>query len=228
MEAGGPSIGRRYQPQQENLVVLVTFTIFYARCSGGEGAQDHSYGGSKGHISPVDTVEASGPTIGRRYQPQQENLVVLVTFTIFYARCSVGGRRPISQLRVEQGSYLTAGECGSGRADDWTSLQATTRKLGCFGYIHDLLRSLFGWGRRPRPQLRGEQGSFLTAGHCGSGRAGDWTSLPATTRKLGCFGYIHDLLRSLLGWGSCPISQLRVEQGSYLTAGQCGSGRADD
>jgi hypothetical protein len=46
-----------------------------------EGTQDHSYEWVKGHISPPDTVGASGRKIGRHYQPQQRNFVFLVTFT---------------------------------------------------------------------------------------------------------------------------------------------------
>ena len=37
----------------------------------GEGAQDHSDGWIKGRISPSDTMAASKPKIGRRYEPQQ-------------------------------------------------------------------------------------------------------------------------------------------------------------
>jgi hypothetical protein len=46
----------------------------------GGGTRDHSYERIKGHIPSLDAMEASGPKIKRRYQPQQENLVVLVTF----------------------------------------------------------------------------------------------------------------------------------------------------
>jgi hypothetical protein len=46
----------------------------------GMGTRDHSHERVKGHIPPLDTMEASGPKIKGRYQPQQENLVVLVTF----------------------------------------------------------------------------------------------------------------------------------------------------
>jgi hypothetical protein len=66
------------------------------------------------------------------------------------ARCSGGRRRPRSQLRVDQGSDLTTRQCESERGDYWTSLPATTKKLGCFGYIPDLLRSLLGWGKLPK------------------------------------------------------------------------------
>jgi hypothetical protein len=75
----------------------------------GEGACDHSYGWIKCRISPVGTLEASGPKIGRRYHPQQGNFVVMVTFATFHARCSGGVRRPRSQLRVGEGSYLASG-----------------------------------------------------------------------------------------------------------------------
>jgi hypothetical protein len=68
-------------------------------------------------------------------------------------------RRPRSQVRVEQGSCLTAGYCGSGRADDYTSLSATTSKLGCFGYIHDFLRSLLGWDQVKSSQVKSRGGA---------------------------------------------------------------------
>ena len=120
----------------------------------------------------------------------------LVTFTTIHARCSGGGSCPRSQLRVEeQGSYLTAGHCGSEWADDWTPLSATTRKLVCLVTFTTFYAYCSGEGRRPRSQVRVEQGPYRTAGHCGSERADAWTPLSATTRKLGCFVYNHDLLR---------------------------------
>jgi hypothetical protein len=67
VEASGPKNGRLYQPQKGNLVVLVSFTLV-VRVR--EGAQDHSDGWIKDHVSPLNTVEASGPKIGRLYQPQ--------------------------------------------------------------------------------------------------------------------------------------------------------------
>ena len=150
MEASGPKIGPHYQPQKGNLVVLVSFTTYQARCPGGGRRPRSQLRVEKGIISPLNTMEASGPKIGRHYQPQKGNLVVLVTFTTFHARCSGGGRRPRSQLRVDQGYYLTTEHGGSKRTEDWTSLPATKRKLGCCGYFHDLSRSLFGWGKAPK------------------------------------------------------------------------------
>jgi hypothetical protein len=44
------------------------------------GTRDHSYERIEGHVPPLDTMDASEPKVQRRYQPQQENLVVLVTF----------------------------------------------------------------------------------------------------------------------------------------------------
>jgi hypothetical protein len=60
-------------------------------------------------------------------------------------KSSVGERCPRSQLRVDQGCDLTRGHYGSKRAEDWTSLPATTEKLCYFGYNRDLSRSLLGW-----------------------------------------------------------------------------------
>ena len=51
-----------------------------------KGARDRSYERVKGRTSSVDTMEPRRPTIGRHYQPQQRNFVVLVTFTTFHAR----------------------------------------------------------------------------------------------------------------------------------------------
>jgi hypothetical protein len=41
-----------------------------------EGARDRSYEWVKESTSPVGTMEPRRPTIGRRYQPQQRNLVL--------------------------------------------------------------------------------------------------------------------------------------------------------
>jgi hypothetical protein len=119
----------------------------------GEGARDHSYEWIKGRISPPNTMEASGPKKGYRYhgyQPQQRNFVVLATITIIHARYSGAGGRPRSQLRVDQGCNITSGHYGSNRAEDWTSLPATTKKLSCFGHNHDLSRSLLVCWRAPK------------------------------------------------------------------------------
>jgi hypothetical protein len=63
-----------------------------------EGARDRKYESINGGISPPDTMGAIGRKIGRHYQPQQRNFVVLVTITTFHARCSGAGGRPRSQL----------------------------------------------------------------------------------------------------------------------------------
>jgi hypothetical protein len=65
------------------------------------------------------TLRASGRKIGRHYQPQQRNFVVLVTITTFYARCSRARGRPRSQLPVDQECDLTSGlwEQAEGRLD---------------------------------------------------------------------------------------------------------------
>jgi hypothetical protein len=49
-----------------------------------------------------------------------------------------------------------------------------------------------GAGGRRIMQLLVDQGFDLT-GHYESKRAEDWTSLPARTEELRCFGYNHDL-----------------------------------
>ena len=118
----------------------------------GEGARDHSHELIKGLMSPVDTLEAGGPKIGRHYQPQQGKFVVLVTFTTFHACCSGGGRRPRSQRRVDQGSYTTTEHGGSKRVEEWTSLLATIEKLGCLVTFTTYQARCLGWGRRPRSQ----------------------------------------------------------------------------
>jgi hypothetical protein len=90
-------------------------------------------------------MEASEPTIGYHYQPQQRNFVVLVTIATFHTRCLGGVRSQRSQPREDQKSHLTMRHNGSKRADYWISLPATTEELCCFGYNRDLSRSLLGW-----------------------------------------------------------------------------------
>ena len=53
-----------------------------------EGARYRSYEWIKGAISPVNTMEASGPNIEPHCQPQQMILVVLDDSTTFHALCS--------------------------------------------------------------------------------------------------------------------------------------------
>jgi hypothetical protein len=152
----------------------------------------------------------------------------MVTFKTIHARCSGGERHPISQLRVDLGSYLTSGHFGSKRAQEWTSLPATTEELCCYGYFRDHSRSFFGWVKAPEITATGRSRAYLTSGHFGSKRAQDWSSLPATTEKLCCYGYFRDLWVSCSGGGRHPRSQLRVNQGSYLTCGHFGSKRAQE
>ncbi len=79
-EARAPRCKGRYGPQQEFLYVFGTQAKMGLIDRLGGGARDHSYERVKGHVPPLETMEASGPKIKGRYLPQQENLVVLVTF----------------------------------------------------------------------------------------------------------------------------------------------------
>jgi hypothetical protein len=104
MGASGRKVGHHYQPQQRNSVVLVTITTFHACCSGAGGARARSYERVKGGVGRECTMGASVRMIRRHYQPQQENLVVLVTITTFHARCSgAGGARDRSYEWVKGG-----------------------------------------------------------------------------------------------------------------------------
>jgi hypothetical protein len=69
------------------------------------------------------TMGASGKKIGRHYQPQQRNFVLLVTITTFHARCSGAGGLRRSQLRVDLGWDLATGllKQAGGRLDVTTS-----------------------------------------------------------------------------------------------------------
>jgi hypothetical protein len=90
-------------------------------CRGSRAPKITVTGGSGDGILPLVTMEAIGWMIGRHYQPQQRNFVVLATVTIaiFHARCSGARGRPRSQLlRVGQGSNLITGHYGSKRAED--------------------------------------------------------------------------------------------------------------
>jgi hypothetical protein len=142
VEASGPTIGRRYRTQQVYLIILVYIHEIFCPWLWWGGAQYCSYRRTNGQISPLETVEASGPTIGRRYRPQQVNLIILVYIHEFFCPWLWWGGRPILQLQEDQWPYPTAGHCGGERDDDWTTLPATTSKLDYFGNIHDLQCSL--------------------------------------------------------------------------------------
>ena len=65
---------------------------------------------------------ANGRKIGRYYQPQQKNFVLLVTFTTFHARSSGAGGRPRLTIAATSGSrvsphHLTLWEQAEGRLD---------------------------------------------------------------------------------------------------------------
>ena len=107
------------------------------------------------------------------------------------------------------------------------SLPATTEKRCCFGYNHDLSRSLLGCLRAPKIAATSGSKYDLTTGHYRSKSKKDWTSLLATTEELCCFGYFDDISRSLLGCWRCPRSQPGAGQGSHLTTGQYGTTRVD-
>jgi hypothetical protein len=117
---------------RETLLFLLISRPFMLVARVGKGARDHIYQWIKGYMSPVDTLGAGGPKIGRHYQPQHGNFVVSVNFTTFHACCSGGERRPRSHLSVDQGLYVTSEHFGSRRAEDWTSLPATKGKLCLF------------------------------------------------------------------------------------------------
>jgi hypothetical protein len=157
-------------------------------------------------------------------------------FTTFYALCYFAPGddlvRPAFGRMSEPGCQLWRFLLGGGfvvalsaqTAAKVASKLAIAQKKRKLALRDDSVRPAFGrmsetgcqLFRRPRSQVRVEQGSCLTAGYCGSGRADDYTSLSATTSKLGCFGYIHDLLRSLLGWDQVKSSQVKSSQGEAL------------
>jgi hypothetical protein len=153
-----------------------------------EGAGYRNYLWIKGVISPPDTVGASGQKIGRHYQPEQRNFVVLVTITTFGIRCSAAGGRRIPQLLVDQGCDFTTGHYESKRRKIGSHYQPEQRNFVVLATITTFDSRCSAAGGRRIPQLLVDQGCDFTTGHYGSKRAEDWKSRPATTRKLCCFG----------------------------------------
>jgi hypothetical protein len=85
-----------------------------------EGARYRSHEWIKGDISPMNTMEASGPKIKPHYQTQQRILVVLDDFTTFHARCSGAGGHP----------RLTIAATMKGAILPVDSMKAVGRKIG--------------------------------------------------------------------------------------------------
>jgi hypothetical protein len=151
--AGGPKIGRQYRPQQGNLLFRLISRPFTIVARVGEGARDHSYERIKSHMSPVGTLGAGGPKIGRHYRPQQGNLLFWLLsrpFTLV-AREGKGARTHSYKWikgRISTVDTLKAGGLKIGRhyqpkqGNFVVSVNFTTFHACCSG-----------GGRRPRSQL---------------------------------------------------------------------------